>query len=349
MKKITPFLIVAAAGLFLGSCAGINYLTVETLEPAQVILPSHVLSLAVVNNVVTQPDDIGHETQRIGRSEREKSKASSDSVAVYYTEALTQFLNEEDYFKEVLFYPEPLRSDTDFFQERPLTPAKMNDIRKKTGVDAVISLDKLLIQTVKREQFRQQGYTYGDMTGKIQSILRVYLPTLEGKIPAIQYSDSMRWEGFDIQDERAYAENMLPTREEAMKLLAVRAAEKMTYVFAPHWERQNRWYYTLSNTLMRNGEAFAKSADWVKAIEMWKAFYHNSTHKIEKAKAANNIALAYEMMDDMTQAVEWANLAYDLFVQSAGPGSPDSRRSLLYKNELERRVSTFNKLNMEGM
>jgi len=61
----------------------------------------------------------------------------------------------------------------------------MNDIRKKAGVDAVISLDKLLIQTVKRDQFRQQGYTYSDMTGRIHSILRVYLPTLEGKIPAM--------------------------------------------------------------------------------------------------------------------------------------------------------------------
>ncbi len=38
---------------------------------------------------------------------------------------------------------------------------------------------------------------------------------------------------FDIQDERAYAELMIPTREEAMKRLAVRAAEKMSYVLLP--------------------------------------------------------------------------------------------------------------------
>jgi len=350
MKKISSFLIVMTAGLFLGSCSGIKYLTVETREPAQVTLPSHVLSLAVVNNVVKQPDDLGHETQLIGSTEGgKKRKVSSDSMAIYYTEALTQFLNEEDYFQKVVFYPEPLRSDTNFFQEQPLTPERMNDIRKKTGVDAVISLDKLLIQTVKRDQFRQQGYTYGDLIARIHSILRVYLPTLEGKIPAIQYTDSMRWEGFDIQNEEAYAEVMLPSRKEAMKLLVVKAAEKMTYVFAPHWEMQDRWYYTLPNSLMREGEAFAKDANWSKAIEKWQAFYDSRSSKIEKAKAANNIALAFEMMDDMTQAVEWAKLANDLFVQSSGPNSLDVRRSLLYKNELERRVSTSNKLNMEGM
>lgn len=347
MKKIFPFLIVMATGLFLDSCAGISYLTVETREPAQVALPSHVLSLAVVNNVVQQPDEIGHETQMVGRTDSERTKASSDSVAIYYMEALTQFLNEEDYFQRVLFYPDPLRGDTDFFQEHPLTPDKMNEIRNKTGVDAIISLDKLILQTVKRDQFRQQGYTYGDITGKIHSILRVYLPTMEGKIPAIQYTDSMRWEGFDIRDSQAYAEAMLPSREEAMKLLAVRAAEKMTYVFAPHWEKQDRWYYTLPNSLMREGEAFAKGADWARAIEKWEAFYYSRSNKTEKAKAANNIALALEMMDDMTQALEWAKVAHDLFAQATAPNSLDRRRSLLYKNELDRRVSTSNKLKME--
>jgi len=124
MKKISSFLIVMTAGLFLGSCSGIKYLTVETREPAQVTLPSHVLSLAVVNNVVKQPDDLGHETQLIGSTEGEKTKVSSDSMAIYYTEALTQFLNEEDYFQKVVFYPEPLRSDTNFFRNDRSLPRR---------------------------------------------------------------------------------------------------------------------------------------------------------------------------------------------------------------------------------
>lgn len=347
MKKIIPYLIVMAAVLFLGSCAGIKYLTVETREPAQVALPSHVLSLAVVNNVVQQPNDIGHETQLIGRSDTERSKASSDSIAVYYTEALTQFLNEEDYFQNVIFYPEPLRSDADFFQEQPVTPEQMNLIRTTTGADAVISLDKLILQTEKKDMFRQQGYTYSELTGKIHSILRVYMPTSEVKIPAVQYTDSIRWEGMNIRNIPVYDDIMLPTREEAMKLLAVRAAEKMTQVFAPHWEMQDRWYYTLPHTLMREGETFAKGAEWDRAIEKWESFYQSRSNKTEKAKAANNIALAWEMLDNMTQALEWAKTSFDLFYQSTPSNSLDRRRSLLYKNELERRVNTSNRLIMD--
>lgn len=347
MQKTISSPIILLTALLMSSCAGIKYLTVETREPAQVNLPSNVLSIAIVNNVVQQPDGVGHDSIPLGRRQAERAKASSDSVAIFYTEALAQFLDEEDYFQQVVYYNEPLRDDNDFFREEPVDPETMHKIRRETSADAIISLDKLIIETKKRDHFRQQGYTYADMTGKIHSILRVYMPTMEGKIPAVQYTDSIHWEGFDIQDGRAYADIMLPSREEAIKLLAVRAAEKMTFVFAPHWEMQDRWYYTLPGALMREGEAYAKGSEWSKAIEKWRAFYNNRSKKIDKAKAANNIALASEMMDDMSQALEWATIANNLFNESTAPNSLERRRSLLYKNEIERRFSNTNRLNME--
>ena len=225
----------------------------------------------------------------------------------------------------------------------------MNEIRKETGADAIISLDRLIAETIKKEHFKQQGYTYSELTGKINSTIRVYLPTMEGKIPRVLFTDSLHWVGFDIQDGRAYSHEMLPSREEAMKSLAVKAAEKMTYVFAPHWERQDRWYYTSASKLMREGETFVKGAEWLKAIEKWEEYFNHSSNrnKVNKAKAANNIALAYEMLGDMTEAYKWATEANNLFVESTAPNSLERRRSLLYKNEIERRNNTLNSINMQ--
>lgn len=347
MKKISPFFILTAFLFFTSGCAGIKYLTVETHEPAQVTLPSNVLSIVIANNVVQQPDDVGHDITPLGRSQTERAKVSSDSIAIFYTEALAQFLDEEDYFFQVFYYDKPLRSDTHFFQEQPLLPERMNEIREETGADAIISLDKLLIETHEQQLFRQQGYTYSNLRAKIQSLLRVYMPTMEGKIPAVQYNDSLTWEGFDIQDGRAYAEVMIPSTEEAMKIMAVRAAEKMTTVFAPHWEMQDRWYYTSASSLMREGEAYAKEANWAEAIIKWEAYYNGRSNKKDKGKAANNIALAYEMMDNMDEAYKWATVANELFLESMGPGSMESRRSLIYKNELQRRMDNSNRLNMQ--
>ncbi len=346
MKQVPSFLIVLSFLLLSTACSGIKYLTVETHEPAQVTLPTNVLSIVIANNVVQQPDDVGHDITPLGRKQAERAKASSDSIAIIYTEALAQFLDEEDYFFRVFYYHSPLREDTHFFQEQPISLDRMNEIRQETGADAIISLDKLIIETDKREFFRQQGYMYSVMRGKIHSLLRVYMPTMEGKIPAVQYNDSLRWEGFDIQDGNAYADAMIPSREEVMKILAVRAAEKMTNVFAPHWEMQDRWYYISASSLMRRGEAFAKEARWGEAIEKWEAYYNARSNKGDKAKAANNIALAHEMMGDMEEAYKWVNLANDLFVEHTGSNSLESRRSLIYKKEIERRRDNSIRLDM---
>lgn len=349
MNKTYPFIIVLTFALILSNCSGIKYLTVETREPAQVTLPHNIMRLVVVNNVVEQPADIGHNLSNIGSATANRVEASSDSIAIFYTEALAQFLNDENYFQRVTFYNDPIRNDNDFFQEKLMDPEKMNEIRKETSADAIISLDRLIIETIKKEHFMQQGYTYSELIGKINSNIRVYLPTMEGKIPRVQFTDSLHWVGFDIQDGRAYSQEMLPSREEAMKTLAVTAAEKMTYVFSPHWERQDRWYYTSASKLMREGETFVKGAEWLKAINKWEEYYNNSSNrnKVNKAKAASNIALAYEMLGDMEEAYKWANEANNLFVESTAPNSLERRRSLLYKNEIERRNNTLNSINMQ--
>lgn len=347
MKNSSFFAIALFSILFLGSCAGIQYMTVETREPAQVTLPSSVKSILIVNNVLQQPDNIGHNIKRLGKEQTDRIKVSADSIAIFYTEALSQFLGEEEYFNTVKYYQKPLRTDEDFWQESPIVPEIMNKLRTTTGTDAIISLDKLVLQTDWSEFFRQEGYNYAGMTGKIHSVIRVYLPSMEGKIPVVQFTDSMKWEGYDIRDGRAYADLVIPSQEKAMKQLAVFAAEKLTKVFSPHWENQNRWYYTQMSSTMREGEIFAKGNQWFNAIEKWKESYEKERNKLNQAKAAHNIALGYEMLDDMNKAYEWATTAADLFQQSTTDSSLERRRSALFKKEIERRKNTANKLNMQ--
>jgi PBP1b-binding outer membrane lipoprotein LpoB len=55
MQKTTSSLIILFLALMMSSCAGIKYLTVETREPAQVNLPSNVLSIANVNKCNNNP------------------------------------------------------------------------------------------------------------------------------------------------------------------------------------------------------------------------------------------------------------------------------------------------------
>jgi hypothetical protein len=343
MKKITPFLFLIIIALLLSNCVGIRNITVDTREPGHIAWSPGVSSVAIVNNVVQQPDDIGHNVFPVGHSNWERSKASSDSIAIIYTEALAQFLDEEGYFNRVLYFNDPIRTDQNFFEENPLSPETMGEIMRKTGANAIISLDRLLMQTDVKGHFVTENFAYGEITARIHSLIRVYTPTAEGRIPVVHYTDSMRWEGFDSAGRLVYGENMFPTREEAMKEVVVGAAERMTNVLSPHWTTQKRWYYTSPNSRMREGIRFAQGNQWDRALEKWEMAFENA-RGVEKAKAANNIALAYEMSDNIEKAHEWATTANQLFEKNTSPNSLERRRSALYKAELERRLNNANRL-----
>lgn len=347
MKKSTSCIFSLLLISLMTGCSGIRYISIETHEPAQVTLPAAMRSLLIVNNTVQQPDDVGHEQKLLGKRNYERVDVSSDSVAIFYTEALAQFLGEEEYFDAIKYYNEPLRQDKSFWQEFPILPEKMAELRGETSSDAIVSLDKLLIQTYWTDYYQTEGYKYAALNAKIQSTIRVYMPSLDGKIPAVQFTDSLKWEGYDIRDERAFAELIVPTQQEAMKQIAVYAAEKMTKVFAPHWETQDRWYYTPVNSRMREGEMYAKDNQWEKALSKWREHFDKERNKLNRARVAHNIALCYEMLDDMPSAQEWADTAFDLFEQSTPNNSMGRKSALVYKRELERRTDVSNKLNMQ--
>ena len=347
MKNFKYFVYLFLGSLVLTGCAGMKTLTIQTQEPAQVTLPKDARKLLIVNNIVSQPQDIGHLKQSLGRKTPESVSVKTDSLGIIFTEALTQFLNEEEFFDAVMMYDTPIREDKEYWSEEPISPEKMLQLKKESGVDAVVSLDKLLVATDWKDMFIQEGYPYSTLTGKISSTMRIYMPTMDGMIPTVHFNDSMKWEGFDISDGMAYAEFIVPHAEHALKDFTVYLADKMTFVLSPHWITQERWYYTLQSSPMRQGGAFAEQAKWQEAVDKWESFYNSTKNKIDKAKAASNIALGYEMLDNIETAHTWIILSQQLFNESTSTESMDRKRASLFKTEIERRLDGSNKLNMQ--
>lgn len=347
MKINKLFILLAISAFVLSGCVGMKTMTIQTHEPAQVTLPKDVKKILIVDNAVSQPYDVGHSKKSLGRSQPENTTVTTDSLSIIFTEALTQFLEEEEFYDVVMLHDKPLRTDQEYWKEEPIAPSKMQELKKQTGADAIVSLDKLLVTSDWKDNFVQEGYPYATLSGKIALTMRVYMPTLEGKIPTVHFTDSLYWEGFDISDGRAYAEFVIPHAEIALKDLTIYAADKMTYVLTPHWMDQERWYYTLSSSMAREAQSFAEQAKWSEAVSKWESFYNSSKKKIDKAKAASNIALGYEMLDDMQTAHEWITRAQELFNESTTTESLERRRVSVYKSEIERRLDVSNKLNMQ--
>ena len=53
-------LFIGIAGL-LSACSTINYVGIETYNPAEVTFPENVAKVLIVNNAVPQPEDAGYE------------------------------------------------------------------------------------------------------------------------------------------------------------------------------------------------------------------------------------------------------------------------------------------------
>ncbi|HKM45727.1 MAG TPA: DUF6340 family protein [Dysgonamonadaceae bacterium] len=347
MDKFKLFVYIVIGAIVLNSCSGMKTLTIQTQEAAQVTLPKDVRKLLIVDNAVSQTSDVGHTEKRLGRSTSEKATVITDSLPIIFTEALAQFLGEEEFYDVVMLHDKPLRTDREYWKEIPLLPEKMQELKKQTGADAIVSLDKLLVTSDWSDVFIQEGYPYATLSGKITSTMRVYLPTLEGKIPTVLFTDSLQWEGFDISDGRAYAEFVIPHAEHALKDLTIYAADKMTYVLTPHWMTQERWYYTLNSSTAREAEKFAEQAKWADAVSKWQSLYNSSKKKIDKAKIASNIALGYEMLDELHTSLTWITTAQTLFNESTVAESLERKRVSIYKTEIERRLDVSNKLNMQ--
>ena len=125
MRNINLYLYVFIAALLMVGCSGIKTITIQTQEPAQIKLPETIEKLLVVDNSATQPSDIGHLKRRLGRSQAEKVSVTTDSLSLIYTEALTQFLNEEGFFDVVILHNQSLRNDNEYWREVAILPDKM--------------------------------------------------------------------------------------------------------------------------------------------------------------------------------------------------------------------------------
>ncbi len=334
MNKVKYIFLITLLSLTTNSCDSLRFINIQTQEPAMVNLPSSVRSILVVNNTSVQPDDFGH--KRISGNRVTPMNLKADSLAIFYTEALTQFLKEEKYFDKVVLYSKPLRTDNDLTQEKPILPEKMIELNRLNGTDAVLSLDKLFEQVNIVDLVSLSGDNLSNMVGKIQSTVRLYKPTNQGDIPTINNRDSIYWTGIVSPDVNNYSleEDIIPHPQTALKLLAVKVADKISKVFAPHWEEQRRWFYALA----KDGTTYMEKLDWPNAKQAWENLYNNSTNDLKKARAAHNLALTMEMMDDLEGSFQWANMAKDLFQKANSATSTEYRLAELYRTEIERRI-----------
>ena len=170
--RTTLYLLMAC--LF-SACNTIEYIGIETYNPAEITFPKNVDKVLIVNNAVPQPDDVGY-TYNLYGTVQDTARAHADSALYDACHSLGKSIVDVSFFNDVLLYHDGTRQDTKYLVDEKLTPETVKELCRETGTDAVISLDRLLFRMEKDVVAFAEGFVVGGVDIEITGVVRGYLP-----------------------------------------------------------------------------------------------------------------------------------------------------------------------------
>ena len=341
--KMRSILFIGIAGL-LSACSTINYVGIETYNPAEVTFPENVAKVLIVNNAVPQPEDAGYEYTLQGERQ-DTCKAKADSALFDACRTLGEAIVEASYFNDVLLYHDAVRKDNQAFLDTKLTQGQVASLCDETGADAVISIDRVLFDMKKSVGTLGEGYVMGMIDVQMAGVIRSYVPDREAPLATVHMKDSIYWA--ESADYMPILDKVLPSPENALRGAGKYFGAKVYANFVPHWEKETRWYFTGMGSRWKEASAYAANEKWDMAEDRWSGLYRGTENWKSRAKAASNLALCHEMRGALKEAYEWAHKSYDLFKRNNGDNDKSTKLLELYVQALAERIRSDKKLNVQ--
>ena len=360
--KMRSILFIGIAGL-LSACSTINYVGIETYNPAEVTFPENVAKVLIVNNAVPQPEDAGYEYTLQGERQ-DTCKAKADSALFDACRTLGEAIVEASYFNDVLLYHDAVRKDNQAFLDTKLTQGQVASLCDETGADAVISIDRLLFDMKKSVGTLGEGYVMGMIDVQMAGVIRSYVPDREAPLATVHMKDSIYWA--ESADYMPILDKVLPSPENALRgagkyrswirycplrrMLCVGpvniSGRRSTLILFLIGRR--RLVGTLPEWVhVGKASAYAANEKWDMAEDRWSGLYRGTENWKSRAKAASNLALCHEMRGALKEAYEWAHKSYDLFKRNNGDNDKSTKLLELYVQALAERIRSDKKLNVQ--
>jgi len=299
--------ILAFGVVFFTSCTSLLYTSLDVLRPAKVAFASDANDLLIVNNTVIQPVEYGHKTQLLNEIPK-NILIRTDSMSIFCLGALTEDLEGKDFFSSVQLIPNTINKSKEFFKPRMLTNETVKSLCLARKANAVISLDKMLVDDNLTEVYLSESSSYlSTLELKFETSWSIHYPD-KPEVTSIQFTDTVFWESESYYRKKGM--NDLPNRADALVDGALNVGHKTVDRFVPYWDKVDRYFFNPRNKLMRQGMDSVYVKNWKSAIGLWEAEMNKTKNPWIQAQAANNIAIGYEITGDLDKALEYATKAY---------------------------------------
>ncbi len=155
--------------------------------------------------------------------------------------------------------------------------------------------------------------------------------------------DTIFWNGYD-ENGNYHKDYRFPPREDAIKIAARMAGENYAKRFYASWQTVNRMYSVPPLPDFSEAAHWVEEGKWDNAIKLWEKYAADKNGKLA-INARYNLALGYEMKDDLETASKWAVAALNLAMTYRS--KEDLKMIMLYQKILEQRKKDLKRLTQD--
>jgi len=346
-RKTGILLTLIAAMFVFFSCTTMQTMVIEIPQPSSKELSPDIQSLTLVNRTVdSRYTDLPSDTlQKIFY----KAQFNIDTI-VYdlqsvdtTLQALGQLLFESGRYDYVIPENRFLPFQKNAFLTSPMPWPEVKQLCETYNTDAVLSLDHFKTRVITRyerdsyyspvENEYYPAYVAG-MKIEYEALFRVYDPATLKIVSSDFLRDTLVWDDADATTRDLFS-RFTPVKQ-ALTEAGIAIALKYSNKISIQWREERRKYFTKGSSEFKQAGQIANNGDWKTAIALWKDITEKSGSKSVKSKAQLNIAVGYEMLGDVNEAVNWAVKSYETMYRQV---------TYDYLQILKKRVSELKKLN----
>lgn len=185
------------------------------------------------------------------------------------------------------------------------------------NTDALLVLENMAMRTVTNYK-KGQEYLYDGFYRVYSASLdlyyltkwRLYDPRTETIALSYTDIDTLYWDGAELDLNTLFTN--IPQVKDACFETGLFAAAKFAEAISPRWVNETRYYYVLQNSIIDQSVKYAAEGEWNKALENWLP-YTQTGSKSTRSRVLFNVALAYEMLGNLDQAISCLNDSQQLY------------------------------------
>lgn len=334
-------LIVLLLGIIVfSSCTVYKEYTIDVYKPGEIVIPPNVQNIVLIYRNFKYPGDT---LQNYYKDDNRLRKARTntpnlDSILVKAClNELAKNLKSGNAINDIKILPYNAFKKHNGEKLPVLDIDLVKKISESTHSDLLISLETYSYFFSEYSEIYDSPKSNEVITANVWA---VFDPVREKIIDRKALIDTVYWNGYD--EKGNYRKNQLPPRETALRIASQLAGENYAKRFFASWQTVNRMYSVPPLPDFNDAAIYVQDGKWDNAIALWEKYADDRNGKLA-INARYNLALAYEMKDDIDTAWKWTNEAQKLALEYKS--KEDLKMIMLYKNILEQRKKDIIRLN----